>query len=184
MESTLTKQEKFKIGLTVLGIAGGVWLIDAVSKHLAITYLTGAPHHGVVVIRDFLYFVLGTNFGGSNGVPPQFMEFCLAIPAAIMFIAARWLGKRLKKGRAISLPAQIGLGLFLGGALANWSERVLHNGVTDFIYLQWVPICIFNIADICIDLGYTTLICVFVHSVMMESKRRELDVQKFVGEEI
>jgi signal peptidase II len=171
----LSKADKFRIALTITGIAGGAWLIDATTKHLAVTELPKLACNGFIVIPNFLYFILGTNRGGSNGIPPQFMEFCLAIPAAIMFLAACWLGKQLRRGYKINFLQQLGLGLFLGGALANWSERVLYLGVTDFIYLHWFPFCIFNLADLFIDAGYTTLILGFLlRSETFRSKiRRE-----------
>jgi signal peptidase II len=173
---TLSKREKFRIALTVTGIAGGAWLIDAVTKHIAVERLSNAPLHGMPAIPNFLYFILGTNYGGSNGIPSQFMEFCLAIPAVLMFLAALWLGRRLRKGRRITLLQQIGFGLFLGGALANWSERVIHQGVTDFIFLQPFGFCIFNLADIFIDLGYTTLIVAFIFT--SETLRRKIRREK------
>lgn len=160
----LSKSEKYKAAFAITGIAGGAWLADALTKHMAITYLSKLPNHGFVAIPNCLYFILGTNYGGSNGIPPQFMEFCLAIPALLMFLAAGWLGTRLRAGKPITFLQQLGLGLFLGGALANWSERVIHLGVTDFIYLQVFPFCIFNLADIFIDIGYTTLIAGFLLS--------------------
>jgi signal peptidase II len=172
----ISKQEKLRIALTVTGIAGTAWLIDAVTKHIAIERLSNLPLHGIPAIPNLLYFILGTNYGGSNGIPPQFMEFCLAVPAVLMFLSASWLGRRLRKGRPITLLQQVGLGLFLGGALANWSERVIHQGVTDFIFVQPVGFCIFNLADIFIDIGYTTLIVAFV--VTSETLRRKIRREK------
>jgi signal peptidase II len=169
----LPSRAQYLMGATICGIAAAAWGIDALTKMWARTTLGSLPPpHGIVAIPNFMYFVLGTNYGGSNGVPPAMMEFCLAVPAAIMFIAANWIGRRLKKGRSLTALQQLGFGLFLGGALANWSERVLHNGVTDFIFLQPFGFCIFNLADIFIDLGYTTLIFEFGRIAWVERKRR------------
>jgi signal peptidase II len=126
---------------------------------MAIDSLADKPNHAAIGIKDFLYFVLGTNYGGSNGmVSPQFVELCLALPAVVMFLAALWISRRLRHGQQITLLQQAGLGLLLGGSLANWSERVLYHGVTDFIYLQPAGFCIFNLADIFIDCGNVCLV--------------------------
>ena len=169
----LPSKAQYIVAATICGIAGIAWGIDVATKHWAKTTLGSLPPpQGVVAIPNFLYFVLGTNYGGSNGIPPALAEFCIAIPAAIMFIAAVWVGRRLRKGKSLTPLQQLGFGLFLGGALANWSERVLYSGVTEFIFLQPVGFCIFNLADIFIDLGYTTLIFEFARIAWVERERR------------
>jgi signal peptidase II len=47
--------------------------------------------------------------------------------------------------------------LVLGGALGNFGDRLLHGGVTDFIYVHFFPY-IFNVADIFISIGGVLLV--------------------------
>ena len=142
-----------QIAVTITAIAGGAWLLDAASKKLVVDHLSRLPEpHGLIVLPNLVCFVLGTNHGGSMGIPPQFMQICLTVPAIFMLSAAMWIGRRLHKERPIGTLMQIGLGLFLGGSLANWSERVLYHGVTDFIYTPFYW-CIFNVADLWITFG-------------------------------
>lgn len=158
----MSKREKWQAALTITFIAAASWGIDALTKHIAIASLSDKPNHGAIGIKNLLYFVLGTNYGGSNGiVAPEFVELCLALPAVVMFLAALWTGRQLRQGRRISGLQQLGLGLLLGGSLGNWSERVIHHGVTDFIYLQPAGFCIFNLADITIDSGNLCLVVAF-----------------------
>lgn len=138
-----------------MSLAGIVWAVDAGTKYWAVNNLVDHP---MQVIPNFLYFFVGINPGGSFGIPVQFMEFCLTMPATMVFIMALWMRRELKAGKSIPLLQQVGLALLMGGALGNWSERVIHTGVTDFIYLQWFSSCIFNLADFSIDLGFLILV--------------------------
>ena len=69
--------------------------------------------------------------------------------------------------RVGSLPAAIGLGLVLGGALGNLTDRVLHGtgvsgGVVDFIDFHIWPV--FNVADSCVVIGvFIVVIAGFFH---------------------
>jgi len=66
-----------------------------------------------------------------------------------------------------------GMGLLIGGAAGNLVDRLfrgdawLRGGVVDFIDFQWFPI--FNVADMCINVGAGLLI---LNSIL--SGRREL----------
>jgi signal peptidase II len=55
-----------------------------------------------------------------------------------------------------SPTALVGLGFVAGGGLANWLDRVLHDGhVTDFVSIGFGPLRtgIFNLADVMIFAG-------------------------------
>ena len=62
----------------------------------------------------------------------------------------------LLKNRLSDRPVSIGLGLILGGALGNLTDRVVLGRVVDFIDLGVWPV--FNIADSCITIGATVLV--------------------------
>ncbi len=173
--SDLTSKEKYKIAGRIMSLAGIVWAIDAGTKYWALQDLV---NHPVQLIPNFLYLFLGTNPGGSFGIPSQFMEFCLTMPATMVFIMALWMRLQIKAGKSIPVLQQLGLGLLMGGALGNWSERVVHSGVTDFIYLQWFSSCIFNLADFSIDLGFLVLVFEAIKITIKTRVGTELDVAK------
>jgi signal peptidase II len=155
------------VALRVCAIAFLVWLLDYVSKFWAHEYL---GKEGITILPNLLVLVRGINYGGSNGIPSAFMEFCLTVPAVLMFIVALSLGKSLRSGKTVNSFQQLGLGLFFGGALGNWSERVLHGGVTDMV---WIPLfggLIFNLADICIDFGNLILIIEICRMILTRKK--------------
>jgi signal peptidase II len=159
------------VALRISALAAAIWSLDAITKHWAQVHLSSHPMIG---IRNFLYFILGTNTGGSNGIPPQFMELCLTAPAALMFIVALALGRSLRAGKSITVTQQIGIGLFIGGALSNWSERILSGGVTDFIFLQPFGFCIFNIADVAIDFGNLIFIAETIRVIFAQRGTKQL----------
>jgi signal peptidase II len=60
---------------------------------------------------------------------------------------------------------RIALGLQLGGAIGNLTDRVRLGGVTDFIDPRYWPA--FNIADSAIVIGVTTIVGFFLLSEML-----------------
>lgn len=45
------------------------------------------------------------------------------------------------------------LGLILGGTIGNLYDRIVFNGVRDFLYFYWVEWPVFNVADCCLVVG-------------------------------
>lgn len=57
---------------------------------------------------------------------------------------------------------QISYGFILAGALGNGICRFLNGYVIDFLDVRWINFPVFNIADVCINLG---IICLLVASL-------------------
>lgn len=153
------------IAKKILFCAGLVWLIDGLSKWWANTYLS---HKGYAVIPNVFYLILGKNPGGSYGLGGEYMEFCLALPATMVFIIYLWLAKREKAGFRPTLLMQFGMACLTGGTLANWSERVIYKHVTDFCFLT-ASNCIWNLADVFISGGF---LLVVIDAYLLARKRR------------
>lgn len=56
---------------------------------------------------------------------------------------------------------KICLGLILGGTIGNLIDRIVFDGVRDFIYLKFINFAIFNIADAVIVVS-VILFCIFM----------------------
>jgi signal peptidase II len=54
---------------------------------------------------------------------------------------------------------QVGYGLILSGAMGNGLDRLLAGEVIDFLDFRLIRFPIFNIADVCINIG---IICLLV----------------------
>lgn len=128
--------------------AGLVYLLDRLTKLWVERTLAGeAP---LDVIPGILTLNYTTNSGGAFGLgrsaPWLFAGATIAVSGAIVVASFR----------LTRLPVAIGLGLVLGGALGNLTDRAvngpgLSGSVTDFIDLQVWPI--FNLADTAIVAG-------------------------------
>src|SRR4029453_7930108 len=96
-----------------------------------------------------------TNTGGAFSLFPGFPLFfafmALAVVVAIVLYA----------GRVATTAVLVTLGLVLGGALGNFTDRLLrgegllHGEVVDFIQIRPWPV--FNVADSCITIGAVLL---------------------------
>ena len=130
-------------------LAGGiVYALDRVSKSLVENNL--AHHHPVDVIPGVLRFTYTTNPGGAFGLfgsaPYLFLAATLVVCAAVV---AASFGSH-------SSVLSVGLGLVLGGALGNLTDRIvrgsgLNGRVVDFIDFRVWPV--FNVADAAIVIG-------------------------------
>jgi signal peptidase II len=127
-----------------------VYALDVVSKVIVVATLANRPE--VRVLGSFLTLDYTRNPGaafsiGGTGYTVVFTLIALTVVVVILRLA----------GRLYSLPWAIALGLLLGGALGNLTDRVtrapgLFKGwVVDFIQLPHWPI--FNFADSAICCG-------------------------------
>ncbi len=90
----------------------------------------------------------GMAFGMLSGQSVLLIVLTLAALIALGCVLRR---------RALSRPAQYGLGLMLGGALGNLFDRIVFGYVIDFIELVFMRFPIFNIADIGVTCGAALL---------------------------
>jgi signal peptidase II len=135
------------------GLSVSVYIVDRVTKLWAEHDLQGrAP---IVLIPKVLDLSYTTNTGGAfslfAGVPWVFFAASVGISAAIV-----WSSRKLTRA-----PAAVGLGLVLGGAIGNLTDRIVRGSgvsgqVVDFIHLHLWPT--FNVADSCIVVGAGVLI--------------------------
>jgi len=95
-----------------------------------------------------------TNAGGAFGIlgGRPWLFFGATLVVCLVIVAA--------SPRVSSVAAAVGLGMVLGGALGNLTDRILHGPgvsgrVTDFIHLHLWPV--FNVADSSIVLGAAIL---------------------------
>ena len=128
--------------------AAAVYGLDRLTKFLAETYLQNRPP--VHVIPGVVQLDYTTNPGGAFGVLGGatwlFLTATLVVCAAIVVASFNLPGRLIGTG----------LGLVLGGALGNLTDRAVrasgfHGRVVDFIDFRWWPV--FNAADSAIVIG-------------------------------
>ncbi|WP_051812482.1 signal peptidase II [Kitasatospora sp. MBT63] len=138
-----------RIGV-LLAVALLAYVIDLVSKLLVVARLE--PDHSVIrVIGDIMTFQVIRNPGAAFGMGQAMTVVFTAIAAAVIVVIWR-IARRL-----YSLPWAVALGLLLGGALGNLTDRlfrspgVFRGHVVDFVSVQ--HFAVFNLADSAIVCG-------------------------------
>jgi signal peptidase II len=135
--------------LALYGTAAVVLALDQLTKHLVVTNLAGRPP--VDLIGEVVQLRYTTNSGGAfsllTGAPLFFGIMAIVIVGGIIYASRR----------AKPLSLLVVLGLVLGGALGNLTDRLLRDEgllrgeVVDFVKVGWWPV--FNVADSCVVVG-------------------------------
>ncbi|MGD1217945.1 signal peptidase II [Streptomyces krungchingensis] len=125
------------------------YALDLVSKMIVVAKLE--HHDSIEIIGDWLKFEAIRNAGAAFGFGEAFTVIFTVIAAAVIVVIAR-LARKL-----YSLPWAIALGLLLGGALGNLTDRIFRSpgvfegAVVDFIAPK--HFAVFNLADSAIVCG-------------------------------
>ncbi len=139
----------------IAGVALAVYALDQASKSWAVHRLSdGSTIDLVGSLRFNLAFNSGAAFSRGTGFGPLIALLAIGIVVVLIWTS------RSSTGRLTS----VAMGLVLGGAIGNLSDRLLREGpggflggaVVDFIDLQWWPI--FNIADSAVVVGGILLV--------------------------
>ncbi|MEU9183517.1 signal peptidase II [Streptomyces sp. NPDC048484] len=130
-------------------VATLAYALDLVSKLIVVAKLE--HHEPIEIIGDWLRFEAIRNAGAAFGFGEAFTIIFTVIASAVIVVIAR-LARKL-----YSLPWAIALGLLLGGALGNLTDRifrapgVFEGAVVDFIAPK--HFAVFNLADSAIVCG-------------------------------
>ncbi|GGW52805.1 signal peptidase II [Streptomyces caelestis] len=149
-ESAAAGQTRGKRRIAVLfAVATVAYALDLISKMIVVAKLE--HHPPIEIIGDWLRFEAIRNAGAAFGFGEAFTVIFTMIAAAVIVVIAR-LARKL-----YSLPWAIALGLLLGGALGNLTDRifrapgVFEGAVVDFIAPK--HFAVFNLADSAIVCG-------------------------------
>ncbi|MER7867230.1 signal peptidase II [Streptomyces cellulosae] len=133
----------------LFAVAAFAYLLDLVSKMIVVAKLE--HHEPIEIVGDWLRFEAIRNAGAAFGFGEAFTVIFTVIAAAVIVVIFR-LARKL-----YSLPWAIALGLLLGGALGNLTDRIFRSpgvfegAVVDFIAPK--HFAVFNLADSAIVSG-------------------------------
>lgn len=129
-----------------------VLAIDQVSKRL----VYGMPARSI--IGNLLWFESTLNKGVAFGMfaGMQIIFIVLASSCSGFFVYLL-ISKKIIRQKKM----KVAIGLILGGTISNMIDRLIFNGVRDFIYLRFINFAIFNVADMAITIG-TILIVIYI----------------------
>ncbi|EFK99227.1 signal peptidase (SPase) II [Streptomyces sp. SPB78] len=137
--------------LALFVVAVLVYAVDLVSKLLVVARLEGHGDGSVQVIGDWLRLTAIRNSGAAFSMGEAYTIVFTIIAVGVIVVIAR-LARKLH-----SLPWAVALGLLLGGALGNLTDRVFRSpgvfrgAVVDFIAPKGYAV--FNLADSAIVCG-------------------------------
>ena len=128
---------------------------DGLVKHLFLSH--AAAWNGRVLVPDLLDTHYAWNHGVSFSLFWQSSSFGSAALAALLM--AIILGLAVAAFRTAKPIVGAGLGLIVGGALGNMTDRFLHGAVFDFLVVRLgaTPFFVCNSADIAISAGVVLL---------------------------
>jgi len=156
-----------KILLILIGVALFAWIADIVSKVAVVANLTeGDP---VQIIGDTVTLKLVRNSGAAFSMGTGY-TWILTLVALAVVVGIIKFSRRLR-----SIWWAIGLGLVLGGALGNLTDRMvrapgpLRGHVVDFISVGWWPV--FNLADSAVVCGAVGLVVLTLFGFELDGTR-------------
>jgi signal peptidase II len=148
-------------------VAVGVYLLDQLSKAVAVARLTvGDP---VELVGDLLRFDLTRNSGAAFSLATG-MTWVLTVVAVVVVVVVVRSARRLA-----SLPWAIALGLLLGGAVGNLTDRLVRDPglgrghVVDFI--AYGHLFIGNVADIAIVAAAGLIVVLALRGTNLDGSR-------------
>lgn len=132
--------------IKILFLSLGVWAVDQAAKILALHFLSGIPT--LAVLPGIFHLTLIHNSGVAFGLFRGWGLFVTVVTLGILIGLIAPTFRRDPSGRE---PSWVPLGLILGGASGNLTDRLLRGGVVDFLDFRIWPV--FNLADSCITVG-------------------------------
>jgi lipoprotein signal peptidase len=160
---------------TVLLLAAAVTVLvaDVVSKVLIVATMDHESHPPVTVIDGVLRIVYTRNSGAAFSIGTGATLLFTAVALAVVVVIARQARRLASRRWAPSL------GLLLGGALGNLTDRILRDPgvfrghVVDWIQLPHWPV--FNVADAAIVAGGCLAVLLAARGVPLEGQPADDD---------
>jgi signal peptidase II len=149
----IVKQKLFFLGLAIASI---VAFLDLYSKNLAFKFLDGLEHQQLAVTGFFNLVKVwnkGVSFGMFNDLAGG-KYIILAVNLSILLVLLVWLYRNQ------ILYLTIAIGLIIGGAIGNITDRIINHAVADFLdfYIGKYHWPAFNLADSAVFLGVVLLL--------------------------
>lgn len=164
-----TTAPRARIWALFASVAVVLYAVDVATKVIAVERLAGRAD--VPVVGELLQLHLTRNPGAAFSTGTQF-TVALACVAVIAVLVVLWLSRRLG-----SVGWAIALGSLLAGIAGNLTDRIVREPgpfrghVIDFLMLPNWPV--FNVADICINVGAGLILVQAFRGVRIDGTREQ-----------
>jgi len=128
-----------------------VYALDQLTKWMVTSHLHMFEQVGV--FPPVLYLDYIRNPGGAWSIFPN-QSWLFILVAVIVVGVAIYIERKTK----LTVWYRVALGLVLGGALGNMTDRIVSHSVVDFIYFKIINYPVFNVADIGIVVGILMIV--------------------------
>ncbi|GAA1692098.1 signal peptidase II [Fodinicola feengrottensis] len=141
--------------------------LDQLTKALVVAYLEGRPP--IWLIGNLVSLQPTRNTGAAFSLGQTYTVVLSLFAIGVIGYIIR-IARKLK-----SLGWAIALGLILGGAAGNLTDRIfrapapLQGGVVDFVSIGWWPI--FNVADSCLCVGVGLVVLLVFRGIGVDGQR-------------
>jgi signal peptidase II len=153
-------------------LAAGVLILDHLTKWLVRTRMD--LHEAIELVPNLLRFSYVRNTGVAFGLFADFQSawkpYVLAGMAVVAVAVILVYSTRMPSNRVL---LQVALAITMGGILGNFTDRVVHGFVVDFIefhYREMFYWPTFNVADSAISIGIALLLIDTVKNPEMEEE--------------
>lgn len=165
-DSELVRTPGAAVGLFGV-VAACAWALDQVTKVAAVAWIE--PGDSITLVPGVFWLTLTRNAGAAFSTGTGLTVVLSLVAVAVVAIVIR-LARRLR-----DRWWALGLGLLLGGALGNLTDRILRapgplrGEVVDFLHLTHWPV--FNVADIALTFAAITIIIRTWRGVALDGSR-------------
>jgi signal peptidase II len=148
-------------------VAACVWALDQLTKAAAVAWLDDGE--SVTVVPHVFWLTLTRNAGAAFSTGTGLTIVLSLIAVTVVIVVIRLAAQLRDRGWAL------GLGLLLGGALGNVTDRILREPsplrghVVDFLHLTHWPV--FNVADISLTFAAITIVLRTWRGVSLDGSR-------------
>jgi signal peptidase II len=146
--------------------------IDQLTKALVVAFLENRPP--IWLIGDLVSLQATRNTGAAFSLGQTYTVLLSLFAIGVIVYIIRTARKLNSIGWAIAL------GLILGGAAGNLSDRIfrapapLQGGVVDFFSVGWFPV--FNVADSCLCVGVGLVVLLVFRGIGVDGRRADQKV--------
>ncbi|MCK4552498.1 MAG: signal peptidase II [Tenericutes bacterium] len=149
--------------------------LDQATKFIVLANFT-IEGETLPVIQDFFHITYvrnsGAVFGMFQGLAETHVIFLIFISIALVIFGYLFIKNNFKDKKTFWYT--LGLSLLIAGALGNAMDRLFqpdHN-VVDFIDFRGIWAYIFNVADICLNVGIAIFM---IDQFLLEPKRKKIN---------